>query len=335
MWNLRLRRMNCSVMLVLAVALCASGAAVAQKAGKGGGGGGGGGGGKGGGKGGGGGGGGGSAIHLEGVGDSIMRGLNASCTRNDLWGLLTCVSSEDSTDLQYSFFDGASGSVMSLRDRYSTVSSSVTASQGAAAVGSEMTDPAKNNFAAQAAAVVSSVSVPTQVVVELGGNDLCNRSPGSLYDGETWRQAVNAGLDVLVNGLPDGSTVFLASVPRVQDLYAAGLQKQATTSNVSCTWFWRELDICPIVTSGNPNDIEAIAQQQQLYNGILRDSATQFNSRATETGVEVVAEFAQSGVSTGTYAFGAGDINGGDCFHPSTQGQNKISELLWGNDPFK
>jgi lysophospholipase L1-like esterase len=321
-------------LLVLTVALCASGAAVAQKNGKGGGGGGGGGGGKGGGKGGGGGGGGTTtAVHLEGVGDSIMRGLNASCTRNDLWGLLTCVSSEDSTDLQYSFFDGASGSVMSLRDRYATISASVTASQGAAAVGSEMTDPAKNNFATQAATIVASLTAPSQVIVELGGNDLCNRSPGGLYDGETWRLAVKAGLDVLVNGLPDGSTVYLASVPRVQDLYAAGVQKQG--GNISCTWFWQEFDICPIVTSGNSSDIAAVAQQQQLYNEILRDSALLFNSRAAETGVEVVAEYGgQSHASMGTYSFGAGDINGGDCFHPSTQGQNKISELLWTNDPF-
>jgi hypothetical protein len=197
-----------------------------------------------------------------------------------------------------------------------------------------MTDPAKNNFATQAAAVVASVSAPTQVVVELGGTDLCNRSPGELYDGDTWQASVTAGLDVLVNGLPNGSSVYLASVPRVQDLYDAGLEKRAT--NVNCADFWRLAGICPIATSGDRTDLEAVAEHQRLYNEILRDTAVAFNATAIDTGVEVMAEYKDETVaSVGTYPFGPDDINGGDCFHPSELGQNKISELLWNNDPFK
>jgi hypothetical protein len=37
--------------------------------------------------------------------------------------------------------------------------------------------------------------------------------------------------------------------------------------------------------------------------------------------------------SFGTLSFGADDINGGDCFHPSFQGQNRIAEAAWSANP--
>ncbi len=64
--------------------------------------------------------------------------------------------------------------------------------------------------------------------------------------------------------------------------------------------------------------------------------AGEYNARATTTGVEVVAEFdPTTNASVGSYSFQASDINGGDCFHPSIQGQNKLSEIIWGRNPYK
>jgi hypothetical protein len=72
------------------------------------------------------------------------------------------------------------------------------------------------------------------------------------------------------------------------------------------------------------------------YNEALVAAAQYFNAIAITTGVEVVAEYATpNATSVGTYSFLPGDINGGDCFHPSIAGQNKLSEILWGNNPFK
>jgi hypothetical protein len=76
--------------------------------------------------------------------------------------------------------------------------------------------------------------------------------------------------------------------------------------------------------------------QQKSYNEILVERAAAFNDQATSTGVEVVAEYQGEAVeSVGTYAFGASDINGGDCFHPSISGQNELSRIIWQNNPFK
>jgi lysophospholipase L1-like esterase len=277
-------------------------------------------------------------TRLEGAGDSIMRGYNASCTGNTGFFDLFCYSGGDQN--QNSFLDGSSSSVTSLLDLYLAQQGTFSGGKAASESGSEMTAQDKNNFATQAAAIVASTAEPTVVVVELGGNDLCNRTSDQyLYDGEVWRSAVQAGLDILVNNLPDGSTVYLSSVPRVQDLRGVGLAKQTTESGVDCESFWASFGVCTIATASDTY-LSALEDSQALYNDILAEEADSYNRMATETGVEVVAEHqllgANSGAQTvGNYAFAPSEINGGDCFHPSISGQNKLSEILWNNNPFK
>ena len=59
---------------------------------------------------------------------------------------------------------------------------------------------------------------------------------------------------------------------------------------------------------------------------------------ASSTRVEVVAEtdgvFSETAPEVGNYSFAPAEINGGDCFHPSIAGQNKLSTVIWGNDPY-
>jgi lysophospholipase L1-like esterase len=316
-------------LVILVCALALIGTAEAQKGVKGGGSGGGGG--KGGGK-----GGGGSSVtaplRVEGVGDSIMRGYNASCTRNTGLFDFLCYGGGDQNE--NSFLDGSSSAVTSILDRYLTLNANMTGGKAVSKSGSEMKDPAKNNFETQATALVAATTQPVRVVVELGGNDLCNRSDGTeLYTDGEWTGAVDAGLGVLVNGLPDGSTVLLSSVPRVQDLRGAGILKQTGNSRVDCEAFWRTYNVCNIATADDTN-LAAISAAQKRYNEILATQAQSFNADAATTGVEVVAEYQGEFVqSVGTYSFSASDINGGDCFHPSIQGQNTLAEMLWSNTP--
>jgi hypothetical protein len=116
----------------------------------------------------------------KGAGDSIMRGYNANCTSNTGLFDFICYGAGDKP--QYSFFNGSSSSVTSIVARYVQLDPLFGGDQNAAASGSEMTDPTKNNFATQAAAIVGSASQPARVFVELGGNDLCNRATiGDLY----------------------------------------------------------------------------------------------------------------------------------------------------------
>jgi lysophospholipase L1-like esterase len=253
-----------------------------------------------------------------------MRGYNASCTSNTGFFDFLCYGGGDQDE--NSFLDGSSGNVLSIVDRYVQTDRKASGGKAASASGSEMTDPGKNNFEAQASAIVAAATQPVKVVVELGGNDLCNRSNGNFYSDETWQAAVDAGLQVLVDGLPSGSTVLLSSVPRVQDLRAVGVAKQTGNGSVSCESFWSTYDVCTIATS-NSTFTDAIGARQVRYNQILVERAGEFNGT---NGVEVVAEYQGESVeSVGTYLFTPEDMNGGDCFHPSIKGQNEVSRLLW------
>lgn len=272
------------------------------------------------------------STRVEGAGDSIMRGYNASCVRNDFWGGVWCYSGGDQPE--NSFLDGSSSQVTSLVDYHVQLDPGATGGKAASASGSEMKDPGKNNFVTQASAIVAAAGQPVRVFVELGGNDLCNRATaGDLYTDAEWEAAVKAGLDILTEGLPAGSSVLMVGVPRVQDLRAVGIAKQRSTSNVDCESFWNSFDVCRIATASDEN-LAALEERQRRYNEIVAALAAQYNEVAPTTGIEVVAEYdPEANASVGSYAFQPADINGGDCFHPSIQGQNKLSEIVWGNTP--
>jgi hypothetical protein len=280
------------------------------------------------------------------AGDSITMGFAANCTGNVwLWDLV-CLLGGDQPE--HSWFDGSSSNVNSILDRYNNISRkiSVDGNKNAAASGSEMRG-GTNNFSIQAGNIVAQNPVPDHVEVLLGGNDICNRgctdpancSDPLLTEGQ-WRESVQAGLDVLVAGMPAGSTIQLNGMPRVQDLYQAGLAKQSGNFDVNCTSVWSTYDICRIVTnSGTMNGesqatrLAAIETAQQRYNEVLSEEANAYNSNSNgqnPNGVEVVSEYVdENTASGGTFSFGGADIDGGDCFHPSVAAQNKIADFEW------
>ena len=294
-------------------------------------------------------------VRLYGGGDSIMRGYNASCTGNTSFLDLLCYSGGDQPE--NSFFSGSSTSVKSLEDYFKAAGATTTSNKNASQSGSEMVG-GSNNFATQAAAIVAaaraaSVNSPVQVKIELGGNDICNRtSTVTMYSDEVWRTAIQAGLKVLANrelgiaGLPAGSSVVLVGVPKVQDLYAVGVAKSNGSTRVNCPSFWETYDVCEIATVNRtfggqllPARLTAVAARQARYNEILKEEAAAFRSLAGTTGVDVVAEtdgtFTAKSPEVGNYSFTTSEINGGDCFHPSLSGQNKLSTVIWGNDPYR
>jgi hypothetical protein len=207
-----------------------------------------------------------------------------------------------------------------------------------------------NNFATQAAAIVAAIgtsTAPVQVKVELGGNDICNRpTTADFYPADTWRAAVRAGLDTLTQQLPNGSSVVLIGVPRVQDLYAVGVAKSNGSSRVNCPSFWDTYDVCEIATVNRVIGNETLATRlpkvaavQAAYNVVLKEEAAAYKAVSATTGVEVVAEtdgvFSSKSPEVGNYSFTTSEINGGDCFHPSLAGQSRISTVVWGNDPYR
>jgi lysophospholipase L1-like esterase len=284
------------------------------------------------------------------AGDSITMGFAADCRYNRYFWDLFCLIGGDQPE--HSWFDGWSSRVNSVHDKYKQIDSSISANKSAAASGSEMRG-GSNNLATQAANIVAQTTTPDHVEVVLGGNDICNRdcTDGSncsnpLYSESQWRSSVQSGLNTLVQGLPLGSTVYFAGVPRVQDLRAAGVAKQATSSRIRCENIWSTFNVCNVATSGGSMSGESSAQRlaaievaQQRYNEIIAEEANAYNTNSNSQnprGIEVVTDYAGENVaSTGTFAFTKDDIDGGDCFHPSLLGQNKVANLMWGANPDK
>lgn len=283
-------------------------------------------------------------------GDSITMGFAADCRYNYWFWDLFCLLGGDQPE--HSWFDGWDSSVESVHDKYKQLNGSISANKSAAASGSEMRG-GSNNFATQAANIVAQSTVPDHVEIVLGGNDICNRGctdPANcndpVYTNSEWRSSVRAGLDTLMNGLPNGSTVYLGGVPRVQDLRAAGLAKQQTTYRINCNNIWSSYDICSIATNGGTFNGESHAQRfaaletvQREYNEILVEEAAAYNSNSNgknPNGIEVVSNYVdENTLSTGTFQFNKNDIDGGDCFHPSLQGQNTVADLMWAGNPDK
>ena len=284
------------------------------------------------------------------AGDSITMGFAADCKYNRYFWDLFCLLGGDQPE--HSWFDGDDSSVLSVHDRYLDLDGSINANKSAAASGSEMRGGG-NNFAIQASNIVSQSTIADHVEVLLGGNDICNREctdasncSDPLYTDDQWRSSVREGLDILVAGLPLGSTVYLGGVPRVQDLRAAGLDKQASSSRIRCESVWDTFNICSIATSGSSMNGEssierlaAIEDRQRRYNEILAQEAAAYNSNSAgqnTRGIEVISDYVdESTPSTGTTSFGADEIDGGDCFHPSVSGQNIVSDRMWLNNPDK
>jgi len=281
------------------------------------------------------------------AGDSITMGFAADCRYNRYFWDLFCLLGGDQPE--HSWFDGYSSNVDSVHDKYKVLDSSIVANKSAAASGSEMRG-GSNNFATQAQNIVSQTTVADHVEVLLGGNDICNRDctdPANcnnpLYTDAQWRSSVQAGLDILVQNLPLGSTVYLAGVPRVQDLRAAGLAKQASSSRIRCENVWSNYDICTIATSGSTLNGESSAQRlaaievaQQRYNEILTEEANAYNANANGKngrGIEVISDYVDANTpAVGTTSFSANEIDGGDCFHPSVAGQNIVADTVWMNN---
>jgi len=286
------------------------------------------------------------------AGDSITMGFAANCTGNVwLWDL-ACLLGGDQP--QHSWFDGSSSNVDSVLDKYNNISRkiSVDGNKNAAASGSEMRG-GNNNFAVQAGNIVTQSPLPDHVEVLLGGNDICNRGctdPSNcsdpLYSEAQWRESVQAGLDTLMTGLSAGSYVQLNGMPRVQDLYQAGIDKESGNGSINCKSVWSTYGICRVVTNdGTMNNesqatrLAAVSARQQRYNEILREEAEAYNTNANgknPSGVEVVSEYVDENTpSGGTFQFGENDIDGGDCFHPSVSGQNRIANYEWAGNTDK
>ena len=259
---------------------------------------------------------------LAGIGDSISQGFSANNWPGD--------------HPSYAFGQGTDAGVNSLYLRYKAKFPALT-KEFVTVSGAEMVG-GSNSAAAQAARICAQGSRPNRVVIELGGNDVCNRDSGTaadaasgLYSVTTYRNGLKAALDLLGGCLPSGSQVLVLSMPRVDYLYEAGNAKNAFL----CNTVWSLAGVCSVVTSeSNATRRRQIGARVDAYNDGLRTEVAAAESRYTGK-VHFITDWqgpltSSPNTSVGAYKFSAADINTVDCFHPHKDtGQKKLACDAW------
>jgi hypothetical protein len=128
-----------------------------------------------------------------------------------------------------------------------------------------------------------------------------------------FRAQFGATMNVLANGLPAGSTVYVGSIPNVYQLWAL------FRNNPTAQLVWALAGICQSMLSpaNTEQDRQTVLAREQAFNQVL---------------AEVCGQYAMCRFDGGTvfnYAFTAGQVSKLDYFHPSLSGQAALASITW------
>lgn len=154
---------------------------------------------------------------------------------------------------------------------------------------------------------------PDLVTVFLGHNDLCVDSVSQIPSNAVFESHVRAGLDTLIAGLPDATIVVLEIID-VAQLW------DCCSGDFGCRFAWSLYGVCESVTASSDADRAVVRQRTIEFNNILRNVCA-------EKGVEFDDNIFEQ-------TFTLSDVSGTDCFHPSVQGQQKLSEASYDEGRF-
>lgn len=170
----------------------------------------------------------------------------------------------------------------------------------------------------------------TYVTVLLGGNDVCKSTIEELPTDEAFAWTFAEGLVRLLEKLPAGATVQVVAIPDIKRLYEIGIDKKAL-GVVDCSLLWTTTSLgFPCGSMLSPDNTEAdreyVRQRNIGYNAIMH----YLTLLGALSYPHLYVSFTDV---TFTYPFTQEHISDIDCYHPSADGQELISEGTW-NDGF-
>jgi lysophospholipase L1-like esterase len=232
-------------------------------------------------------------ARMASLGDSITRGFNA-CG----W-FFDCTSRSWST--------GSDSAVNSHYRRLAAVRSLTAYNDG-------KTGAKANALAGQASSAVSQGAKYATVLI--GANDACTSSASTMTSVDAFRTSIRSGLQTLANG--GVSTVFIASVPNIYQLWQVG------RGSSSARFAWSSYGICQSMlknpTSTQQADVDRRAQVRQRvvdYNTVLAQECA------------VITGCVFDGNAVFGYQFSLSQISTWDYFHPNTSGQAALASVTW------
>lgn len=170
------------------------------------------------------------------------------------------------------------------------------------------------------------------VTLFMGHNDVCQGSFSDIPTDAEFEANVRAGFDQLKSGLPNGATVYTLALVDIYKLWELGPDLSGAFG-IACQDIWATtlLGIFPCGTMLNPLNSEADRQYTRsrnvAFNQILEDLVAEYDASDPHH----YWEFTDG---TFTTDFVPSEVSPFDCFHPSAQGQKRLSADSWQAGPF-
>jgi hypothetical protein len=155
------------------------------------------------------------------------------------------------------------------------------------------------------------------VTIEMGGNDVCTGSEGTMTPVLTYRSQFQTAINTLTTGSPN-RRIFVASVPDVYQLWAL-LHTNANARN-----FWAGFNICQSLLANPESMLPADVQRRAN----VRQRNIDFNTQLAEVCVLYPqCSFDNNAIFNGQFT--PADVSDLDYFHPSLSGQINLAAGAW------
>lgn len=201
------------------------------------------------------------------------------------------------------------------------------------------------DFAAQAQDIVNAAAqAPSgkadMITVLLGNNDVCTASGEAMTDTGLFNEQYQAGLDVLASSeATRHAQIHVSGIPAIYWLW------EAKHTNFLCRVFIWPFVPCENLLADPGDDCESIVSREdpdnneyagdgdackrrkefhadiKEYNNYLRDTLETYRSDGSLPNARYIDIY--------DVRFASGDVNNGDCFHPSLAGQARLADTEW------
>ena len=156
------------------------------------------------------------------------------------------------------------------------------------------------------------------VTILIGANDVCTSGVDSMTSVNAFRDAFGEAMRALSAGSPR-TRIFVASIPDVYRLWA--LLKDSVWARLA----WRVLHVCPSLLD-DPGSTDADDMRRRRA---VRRRTRELNEQLEE----VCARYLHCRFDDGAVfadPFTPADVSSRDFFHPSIEGQERLSRVTWG-----
>lgn len=156
------------------------------------------------------------------------------------------------------------------------------------------------------------------VTILIGANDVCTSSVDAMTSAAAFRDAFDEALGVLSAGSPR-ARIFVASIPDVYRLWV--LLRNSFWARLA----WRILHVCRSLLEDPRSSDPADMRRRREVRRRTRDLNEQLE--------DVCARYIHCRFDDGAVfgdPFTAADVSSRDFFHPSIEGQERLSRVTWG-----